>query len=284
MELDKKLHDLVHGLQKGLGVRRDNLALSLRDTGLAELWVISRQAPRIVVLATAIYRLEQVFRTFTDQRVVRAAAVIYNLRPDRELHDVELTERLAVLRDRYPHEKGFSPSSLSRMTRALSDALERSLHVPLRPVPQADLLAIVRREADFDDELAERIGPDAFTRTIQQSYTGPDDAHAAFLRATVYVPRSRSDDLIIARTAGDGDWLCAFSAPETQLAHREATPSGPWSDRCGTMLGADLARTVTHRWTTVGIVVDPPATPSGDSRTDLTRTLRIPPAELSRLT
>lgn len=156
--------------------------------------------------------------------------------------------------------------------------------MPLRPVPQADLLAIVCREVDFDNELAERIGPDAFTRTVQQSYTGPDDAHTAFLRATVYVPRSPSDELIIARTAADGDWLCAFSTPETQLAHREATPSGPWSTRCGTMLGAELARTVTRRWTTVGIVVDPPATPSGDPRTDLTRTLRIPPGELSRLT
>lgn len=282
MELDKKTRDKVHQLHKGRGVRRSDLTLFMRDSGLTRLWGISREESRLVVLGTAIYRLDQVIRTFTDQRVVGAAAVIYNLLPDPDLHDRELGERLAVLRERCPHEKGYSQSSLSRMIRVLGDAVERSLYLPPQPIPDADLLAIVARERDFEDELNGRIGPDTFARTVRQTYTAPDDAHSAFLRLSVFVPVSHSDDLIIAHTP-DGHWLCVFSTPETQRAHQKATPPQPWSGRCTTMLGAELARTVTRRWQTVGVVVDPAATPSSDPRTDLTRTLRIPPNELSRL-
>lgn len=283
MALDNATRTAVHKLHKGLGVRQARLPSLVLTTKLGELWHVTRHDLKSVLLAKVIYRLEEEFRNVCDRRIRRAAPVIYNTLRDPEMHDLDLGQRQDLLRDRHPDEDGYSKRSMSRIIHTLGEAIEHSLLSPLPAIPEAALLAIMRREAEFTDELSGRIGPSAFTRLVGQSYTAPMDASAAFLRLPVLVPRSHTNDLIIARTADQGDWLCVFSTQETQRAHQNATPRQPWSGSCSTILGAELVHTVVSRWSSVGILVDPPASRSADSGAAAAKALRLPPSELTRL-
>jgi hypothetical protein len=284
LALDKTTENVVSGLHKGLGVRKVDLVEELRGSMLGEFWGVTDRDPTLVVLGKAIYRLDGVFRTIFDDDMRRAGPAIYNTLRDVSMHGLTLTER----QDRYRREyssKVFSQRSMSRITADLVAAVLRSIeHLPkgavLPPIPDQALLTIVRQEAEFADEVSGLVGPAAFSRKVRRSYTAAvDEAAAAFMRLSVVVPNSYTNDLIIARTEEFGDWLCAFSTETALKDHQQATSGQPWSGTWRSELGVDLVQTVTSRWSSVGILVDPPASRSDDA----TSSLRLPPAVLAVL-
>jgi hypothetical protein len=293
--MDAKTETLVAGLHKRLGVRRHDLGTEIVKTALGDVWRITRADAESIVLAKVIYRLESVFRTIPDPHARAVAPAIYNINPDLEMHMLDLGARQDLLRTRHPGEEGYAPRSIARIITTLVNALMRSLIEPagihptshrkaLRPpmpdVPEDVLLATVQREYEFVDRVAGVIGPAAFDRMVRLSFTARiDDAAAAFLTLPAIVPMSHSSELIIARTRDQGDWLCVFSTEDALQAHLAATPGQPWSGRWARRMGAELVRTVADRWTSVGILINPPATPSPDTVT----ALRITPESVAEL-
>ncbi|MPZ85221.1 MAG: hypothetical protein GEV28_34470 [Actinophytocola sp.] len=274
----------VDRLHKGLGVRQDlDPVLFKHESNLGVQWGIVRYEQRVVQLAKVQYRLAQVFRTLPDERGKRLAPVLYNMDPDPEMCRRDLGGRKVLFVMRHPNE-GYSERTLSRILEATVPAIKNSLQASLPEIPAEALRKLVQREQEFAVERSGRVHSDAFARLVRRSYTAPmDEAVAAFLRLSVVVPRSQTDGLIVARTAGQGDWLCVFSTEANHETHRHTTRQQPWSGRYGMMLGADLVREVVDRWRTVGIVVDPPGTRSSDAPAHTSNTLRLPASELPRL-
>lgn len=272
MDPDKDTLKAAHLLHKGLGVRRDDLRQLVSDTRLGHLWLIPRGDTGTLLLAQVIYRVEQEFPLVSSEARL-AAAVTYNTPADLHMHDLSLEARHQLLRQRQPHGR-YSQRTLSRVTTMVSEAVERSLYSPRPVIPDRDLLEIVRREEEFADEVNGRIGPAAFDRRVQQIYAVPvTEAATDFLRLSVFVPSSDTHELIIARTVDYGDWLCVFSTETNLLAFQR------WSGGWVRMLGAEVVRAVASRWSTVGILVNPPAKRSSDVLT----ALRIPPSLVAEL-
>jgi hypothetical protein len=260
-------------------VRKVGLVEEVRRTMLGELWGVADRDAEIVVLAKVIHRLERVFHMIPEERVRRAGPVIYNTEPDAETCNLILQERQERFRRDHPYLGSLAPRSMSRIVTDLTRQLATSVRPGLPPVPEQYLLDIVRREAELADELNYRIGPAAFARTVRRSYLSPaDGAAAAFLRLSVLVPLSKTDNPIVARTNGFGDWLCVFSTELALREHQRVTRQ-PWSGMWRTELGANLIHTLVNRWPSVGILVNPPATRTADSTT----ALRLTPAVLADL-
>jgi hypothetical protein len=255
------------------------LATLVTGTKLGPLWHVERGDTPLLVLGKVVYRLSEVFRSLPDRQARVAAPVIYNLRPDALLHDRLLKERHIVLRDRHPDDE-YSDRTLSRHATRLGTVILHSLVERQAPIDDTALLAIVRSEVEFADQFDQHISPAAFAQQVRMRYSpATTEAEQAFLRLRVLAPVSTTDDLIVARTDADGDWLCVFSTEEGLRAHQRVTPGQPWSERWHTIRGDDLVRTVASRWTTVGVLVDPPATPSGDAHA----TLRLSSATVAHL-
>jgi hypothetical protein len=277
---DAKQERVLKGLHKGHAIRR--LDLSTYTRPMHGKWRIAIAEPTGILRARLIWHLTRILPYLGNAELTVLGRAAYNLDRDTSTHHLKLMERLASLkgypldtRSAYRHfSENIRPVVIARLDRALD-------------VPDHELRKVLELEREFAERVKRESVRDArdlvpsrqfrspahadLSRVIRTIYTSPIAASVeVLLRSQVIVAEASTRGLIVTQTTRAGYWVSAFSDSDLLRAHAEAAglPWKGWS----ALVGADLIRRVASLSTPVGVIINPPASTTGD----ISQTLPLP--------
>ncbi|QUG99862.1 SseB family protein [Saccharopolyspora erythraea] len=258
-------------LHLGAGVRHERLYDRL-GTQLRRVWLITARDV-VGVMAQTIVRLEQSVAGLPDKVTVETAQAAYNLRADPALAGLNYLDRLRALSRKLG--PGHAQRTLERRLVVVRRHISAQLDRDWQPIRAEAVRQVLDREREATDEhrLVAGIGE------LRDPRAPAKRVISGFLTSGVLVPRSVQGTFALARTAGQGDWICAFtSASRLEEYQRKANP--PWSGWPISTTGEALLRELRGQRLRAGVLVNPQA----DRNADLAATLPLPQELVAEIT